>query len=117
MDAKQETIWMRWMHHLFLLIENEKLTDHNAEKVLRKMVEEFQDPYTVAFENDLFSSGTDADTVIDEVLEQNQDAVNDYRSGKPEALNHLVGECVKKSDGRIGGSEARELLLSRIEQE
>ncbi|MHC1565798.1 MAG: hypothetical protein ACXQS6_05730, partial [Candidatus Syntropharchaeales archaeon] len=42
-------------------------------------------------------------------------AVDDYRSGKREALNFLVGQVMKKTRGRADPDHANKLLIERIE--
>ncbi|MFQ6072801.1 MAG: Asp-tRNA(Asn)/Glu-tRNA(Gln) amidotransferase GatCAB subunit B, partial [Methanosarcinales archaeon] len=47
---------------------------------------------------------------IEEVIKENPNAVQDYQSGKVEALNFLVGQVMKKTRGRADAKLAREQL-------
>ncbi|MBI2971492.1 MAG: Asp-tRNA(Asn)/Glu-tRNA(Gln) amidotransferase subunit GatB [Candidatus Aenigmarchaeota archaeon] len=50
--------------------------------------------------------------VVKEVLNENPKAIVDYKSGKKEALNFLVGAVMKKTEGR-GDSETIRKLLTK----
>jgi len=51
---------------------------------------------------------------VTEVVKENPQAVADYQSGKPEALNFLTGQVMKKTRGRADAKEVREMIIQRI---
>ena len=51
-----------------------------------------------------------------EVISENSKAVEDWHSGKPQALTFLVGQLMRKTRGRANPQLARELLQEQLEQ-
>ena len=54
---------------------------------------------------------------VDEVLVANEKSVVDYRSGKENALQFLVGQTMKISKGKANPEMAREILKKRLKPE
>ena len=52
--------------------------------------------------------------LVESAVEKNPEAVEDYRSGKDEALNHLVGQVMQASEGKADPRETRQKLEERI---
>lgn len=50
---------------------------------------------------------------VNEVLNENAQAILDYKAGKKEAINFLVGQVMKKTRGR-GDSEAIRRILMKL---
>ena len=57
---------------------------------------------------------TDVEEVVEEVVRELASAVEDYRSGKREALNRLIGEVMKRTGGRADPKKVREIILTKI---
>ena len=54
------------------------------------------------------------ETMIDEVLKNNQSMVDEYRSGKEKAFNALVGQIMKASKGKANPGQVNELLRQKL---
>jgi aspartyl-tRNA(Asn)/glutamyl-tRNA(Gln) amidotransferase subunit B len=54
------------------------------------------------------------ETMIDEVLKNNQAMVDEYRSGKEKAFNALVGQIMKASKGKANPGQVNELLRKKL---
>jgi aspartyl-tRNA(Asn)/glutamyl-tRNA(Gln) amidotransferase subunit B len=52
--------------------------------------------------------------VVENVLKENPESVNDYKSGKANALMFLVGQAMKKSKGRANPKTLQEILKRRL---
>jgi aspartyl-tRNA(Asn)/glutamyl-tRNA(Gln) amidotransferase subunit B len=52
---------------------------------------------------------------IDQAIEENPDAVEDYNSGDEEAVNFLVGQVMSISQGKADPKEAREKILAELD--
>src|SRR5690554_1405527 len=60
---------------------------------------------------------SDADsllTLVNSVLAENREAVSDYHGGKKRALGHLMGQAMKKSQGRANPRKLKGLLLKEL---
>ena len=49
-----------------------------------------------------------------QVIMENEDAVEDYKTGKNEALNFLVGQVMRKTRGKAAPKDVNEMLKRRI---
>ncbi len=54
--------------------------------------------------------------IIQEVLNENPDPIQDYREGKQEALNYLVGQVMQRTQGRADPKTTREGLKDALKQ-
>ena len=59
-------------------------------------------------------SGSDLEKVILEVLKENQKAVEDYKKGKTNALQFLIGQVMAKTKGQANLEELKEKLISEL---
>jgi aspartyl-tRNA(Asn)/glutamyl-tRNA(Gln) amidotransferase subunit B len=105
-----------WISYLLGLIEEDKISDRNSEQVLREAVEEPRSFKEIVEENDLLKSGEEETAqVVEQVIDEEEDAVEDYRSGDEEALNFLVGQVMASSGGKADPKKTRELLIEELE--
>ncbi|MGB8219619.1 MAG: Asp-tRNA(Asn)/Glu-tRNA(Gln) amidotransferase GatCAB subunit B, partial [Methanoregula sp.] len=97
--------------------------DKSGVEVLRVMLDEHLKGETketpeaiVARLNLAKTSGDDAVLLgaINEVITENQKAVEDYRAGKNGALNFLVGQTMKKTRGRADPGELNRLMVAAL---
>jgi aspartyl-tRNA(Asn)/glutamyl-tRNA(Gln) amidotransferase subunit B len=105
-----------WIEYLLDLLEEDKISDRNAEKVIQEIVEEPQSPESIVEEKDLLKAEDDeVNQIVETVIEDNQEAVNDYNSGDEEAVNFLVGQVMQESQGKADPKTAREKIIDQIE--
>ena len=80
------------------------------------MINTDEDPETIIKEKNLIQiSDTSAlDNIVDEVIKENQKSVNDYKQGKASALMFLVGQVMKKSQGKANPKVVQEILKRRL---
>lgn len=107
----------QWLKYLFKLLEEDRITDRNAEKILREMVESPRNPQQIVEEEDLLKAEEEeVDRAVKEAIEENDDAVKDYGDGDEEAINFLVGQVMQKSGGKADPKQAREKIIDQIEE-
>lgn len=56
------------------------------------------------------------ETIIDEVIKENPNIVNEYRSGKEKVFGFLVGQVMKKTKGQANPKLSNDLLRSKLNQ-
>jgi len=107
---------LEWLEYVIELLEQGKISDRNAEMLLREIVGEPRDPAEVVEEQDLLKAeDSEVDDIVAEVLEENDDAVEDYHSGEDGALNFLVGQVMQESRGKADPKTAREKITERLD--
>ncbi len=52
--------------------------------------------------------------IVDEVLSANAKQVEDYRSGKEKAFNSLVGQVMKRTQGKANPAQVNEILRRKL---
>ncbi len=52
--------------------------------------------------------------VVDEVLAANAKQVEDYRAGKEKAFNSLVGQVMKRTQGKANPAQVNEVLRRKL---
>ena len=101
---------------LIKLVENKKITDEVAGKLLEKLVEK-------PFDVDEYVKKERLEAVSDEkilkkycmqAISENPQAVEDYKKGNQKALNFIVGSVMKKSKGKAVPGQVRQILKESI---
>lgn len=101
---------------LLKLFSSGKITDRNAEQVIRIMVEKGGSPDDIISKNKLARQKADSkvERAISAVLKRNPQAVRDFKSGEEKALHYLVGLVMKETRGQVDANDARKLLLKLL---
>ncbi|WEL23295.1 Asp-tRNA(Asn)/Glu-tRNA(Gln) amidotransferase subunit GatB [Candidatus Nanohalovita haloferacivicina] len=107
---------IHWLNTIIGLLDEDQISDRNAEKLLRELVEDPREPDDIIDEQDLLKAeDSEIREFVEEAVEENPDAVDDYESGEEEALNFLVGQVMQKSQGKADPKTAREKLKEQLE--
>ncbi len=98
------------------MIEGGLITSRVAKDILPEVVFESADPQILAKERGLLQTHSKDDLlpVIDEIIQDNQAVVAEYRAGKAPALQFLIGQGMKKTKGSANPETLRILLEERI---
>ncbi|MDD3919312.1 MAG: Asp-tRNA(Asn)/Glu-tRNA(Gln) amidotransferase subunit GatB [Candidatus Pacebacteria bacterium] len=88
-----------------------------AKIILKDMFELKKDPSHILEDRGLkqIDDGDEIDNIIEEVLENNKNAVEDYKKGKTASFQFLIGQIMAKSKGKINPDKAREILSQKLE--
>ena len=54
------------------------------------------------------------EALVNEVISENEKAINDYHNGRTNMLDYLVGQVMKKSKGKANPVEAKQMMLEKI---
>ena len=99
---------------LLKLIENKKITELKAKEILRSWKEKSFSPIKEAEKQSMISSEKEIENVCREIIKENANAVADYKSGKKESLNFLIGKVMQKTNKRADFKTAKEILEKLI---
>jgi aspartyl-tRNA(Asn)/glutamyl-tRNA(Gln) amidotransferase subunit B len=94
------------------LVNGNKISRDSAKKVLKAVFENDVIPADYVKENNMeMVSDTGAiQSVIEEVIANNEKAVNEYREGKEKSFNFLIGQSMRALKGKAPASEVTRLL-------
>lgn len=59
---------------------------------------------------------SDIEKMVKEVIEQNQQAVDDYKAGKTQAIGFLVGQVMRKSQGKANPVTVKEIIEKNLSE-
>lgn len=106
-----------------LLVKLENLVQRNEvslqvakEKIFPEVVEKGLDPLKVLEEKGLRQVSDDSALTgwIEEVIATNPKVIGDFKSGKETAAMFLVGQVMKKSQGKANPGKVKELLINKL---
>ncbi|MDP8298932.1 MAG: Asp-tRNA(Asn)/Glu-tRNA(Gln) amidotransferase subunit GatB [Candidatus Tantalella remota] len=88
----------------------------SAKEVLKANLETGEDPVKIVKEKSLeqVSDEGTLDEAVTKVIEGNERSVNDFKSGKENALSFLVGQVMKETRGKANPKLAGEMLRKKI---
>ena len=116
---KESRLKEDWIVEVLKMFGKGELTDRNAELIIRYMVSERKPLDEVMKKHHILKKAEgsyveDMRRVISSVLEKNQKAVKDYKSGEKKALHFLVGLCMRETKGRMDAEEVRKIIRKAV---
>ena len=98
-----------------LVIKGE-ISSRIAKDLLREMHQSGIDPQSIIKEKGLsqISNEAEIENAIKEMMAENISAVNDYKNGKENILQFLIGKTMAKLKGRGNPEKIKELLKSKL---
>ena len=97
-------------------IYHQEVSSSGAQTLLKEMFETGEDPSVVIEKKDLAQVSDTEELVkaVKEVIAENPKPVEDYRKGKKESLQFLIGLMMKKTRGKANPQVAREILEKEL---
>jgi aspartyl-tRNA(Asn)/glutamyl-tRNA(Gln) amidotransferase subunit B len=95
---------------LLELVQQGKITELKAKEILNKFIPKSFSPKNEAQKNIKISGTEEIESFARQAIKENKKAVEDYNSGKQEALNFLVGQVMKLSNKRADFKVTREVI-------
>ncbi len=100
---------------LMKMIESEEITPEQGELVLREMAKNPKNPEELIEELGLEELTDQAlEAALEEAIDNNEEAVEDFMEGKEEALNYLAGQVMQLTEGKADPREVMNLLRERL---
>jgi len=101
---------------LINLIKNGTISGKIAKKVFELMIESDKDAETIVNEKGLKqeSDPKELEKLIDNIIKDNQDKVNEYKSGKDKLFGFFVGQAMKISGGKANPKLINEILKDKL---
>jgi len=92
------------------------INQNTAKNILPEILEKGKTPEELVKEKGL-AQLTDEEEItraVDKVLQENQQAVNDFRKGKTETLGFLVGQVMRKTKGKANPQIVNKLIADKL---
>jgi aspartyl-tRNA(Asn)/glutamyl-tRNA(Gln) amidotransferase subunit B len=99
------------------LVDAERVTPQSARDVLRELAEQGGDPEALIRERGLetVSDSGVLESAADQVLAENPEMAERYRGGETKVLNFLMGQVMKRTQGKASPPAVREILARKLE--
>lgn len=100
------------------LIEDGTISSKIAKRVFAHLVENGGDPEEFVKKEGLVQISDEGELlkIVNEVLDENEQSVQDFKDGKGRALGFLVGQVMKATKGQANPQLANKLLKEQIEK-
>ena len=94
------------------LLNSNKISRDSAKKVFKAVFEEDVIPadYVKAHNMEVLSDTGAIRSVVEEVIAGNQKAVEEYKGGKSQSFNFLIGQCMRALKGKAPAAEITKIL-------
>lgn len=116
MDPEELSFSPKHLADIIKAMEEGKINQGNAQKVFAEVFTSDVEPLAYMEEHGLMMvSDTGAiERAVDEVLAENPNTVEEYRSGKDKVLGFLVGQVMKKMKGKGDPAKVNEILRQKL---
>ena len=88
---------------LINMIDSNEINSRMAKDILKIMLETGKNPKMISEEKGLIqiSDESAVNEIIEEIIKENQKAIDDYKNGKESAMQFLIGQAMKKTKGSV----------------
>ena len=100
------------------LIEQKEISSSAAQSVLKEMFETGADPSHIVEEKEL-KQVSDEDIltkIVNQVIKENSKSIQDYKAGKENALQFLIGQVMAASRGQANPQVVGEILKKKLKK-
>ena len=103
---------------LLELVDSGKTTAKSAQGLVSELVRNGGSPAALVSERGLeaVSDAGVLTTAVDEVLAENPENVEKYRAGEAKVLNFLMGQVMRRTQGKADPNAVRDLLAERLKE-
>jgi len=116
LEVQESKVTPQQMATLLKTLSNGKISGKIAKTVLAEMFVSGQDPEVIIKEKGLVQISDEGalSTLVEKVITANPKSVEDYRSGKKNALGFLVGQVMKETKGQANPGLVNKLLQEKL---
>jgi aspartyl-tRNA(Asn)/glutamyl-tRNA(Gln) amidotransferase subunit B len=105
--------------NLLDLLDKERITGKQAKEVLEEAFATGKMPDAIVKEKGIEPPISDEgalERIIEEVIANNSKAASDYRAGKTNALQALIGQVMKQTRGQAKAESVRTILIAKLDE-
>ena len=97
-------------------MNNGTISSKQAKEVFFKVLEEEKEPKSfISKENAQISDASELESIIEEILKNNENQVNEYKNGKTNLFDYFVGQVMKNTRGKANPVITKELLHKKLD--
>ena len=118
LEIKDIYLTPKMLHEIMNMIESGKISTKQSKEVLYHVIEKEKEPSKIVEELGITQIGSDDEIkkIIDEVMEENPNAKEQYKGGRTNIIDYLVGQVMKKTRGRANPAITMNLIKEEMEK-
>jgi len=115
-DLKDVILDEKHLIELLKMVEGKVITETNAQKILEKLIEKPFSPkeYVLKEKVKVIADVKQIKKFCEEAVKENPKALEDYKAGKQEAFNFLVGQVMRKTRGQADPAAVNKIMKEVI---
>ena len=115
-DIKDSPVSAKNLSKLINLIKDNTISGKIAKTVFEDMVTNNQDPEKIVVDKGMKqqSDPKELEKIIDTIVENNQEKVEQYKSGKDKLFGFFVGQAMKDTQGKGNPKLINEILKEKL---
>ena len=100
------------------LIQDETISSKIAKKVFKEIIANDTDPKAFVEAKGMvqLSDPAKLQPIVDEVLDNNEQSIEDFKNGKDRAVGFLVGQIMQKTRGKANPKVVNKLLMASLKE-
>ena len=116
MDIEDFPVKSNILGEMLKMVEEGTVSRNQAKDVLREALEENKNPLDIIEEKGIKQIQDDdyLEKIVIDVLAKSEKLVEDYKSGKTNAINAILGGVMKETKGKANPSKAMQILKEKI---
>ena len=106
------------MAQLIKLVESNKISIKQAKAIFVTMIDSDLEPEEIMSKSNI-NQNSDVESltkVVRQVLDDNPEAIKDYKNGYDKALGFLMGQVMKLTNGNANPQIANKILIEEIQR-
>lgn len=117
-DEEEEIIPVKseYLANLIKVIGEGKISRTAGKEVFEELIATDKSPETIIKEKGLtqISDSSELEKMVSEILDQNPQAIEDYKNGKNQAVGFLVGQVMKASKGKANPQTTKDIIEKKL---
>ena len=116
LDIKDIYLTPKMLKFILDNIKDGTISSKQAKEVFFKVLDEKKEPNNfISKENAQISDQNELESIIDEIINNNQSQVEEYRSGKDRLFDFFVGQVMKNTRGKANPIITKEILHNKLD--
>lgn len=116
MDIRDFYLTPKMLKFIIDNMNNGTISSKQAKEVFFKVLEEEKEPKGfISKENAQISDASELESIIEEILKNNENQVNEYKNGKTNLFDYFVGQVMKNTRGKANPVITKELLHKKLD--
>ena len=108
----------KMLNDLIHLVSDGNISSKQGKEVLYKSLEEKKEPTKIVEDEGMKQIGGEEEIrkVVTEVLDEQSQNIEQYKNGRTNVVDFLVGQVMKKTKGQANPAMARSMMIEEIEK-